>query len=104
MGVKVIKVVNAFGADLAFVEEIPKTAGKLHLEGVDFQDAVVYALRNQTNLETVALNRLLQKDGYTIYQQQGETVWKDLHLPRGTIILKSDRIPGERFRRIAPFC
>ena len=94
MGVKVIKVVNAFGADLAFVEEIPKTAGKLHLEGVDFQDAVVYALRNQTNLETVALNRLLQKDGYTIYQQQGETVWKDLHLPRGTIILKSDRIPG----------
>ena len=94
MGVKVIKVVNAFGADLAFVEEIPKTAGKLHLEGVDFQDAVVYALRNRTNLETVALNQLLQKDGYTIYQQQGETVWKDLHLPRGTIILKSDRIPG----------
>jgi hypothetical protein len=94
MGVKVIKVINAFGADLAFVEEIPKTAGKLHLEGVDFQDAVVYALRNQTNLEAVALNRLLQEERYTIYQQQKETVWKDLHLPRGTIVLKSARIPG----------
>ena len=94
MGVKVIKAVNAFGADLAFVEEIPKTAGKLHLEGVDFQDAVVYALRNQTNLEAVALNRLLQEERYTIYQQQKETVWKDLHLPRGTIVLKSARIPG----------
>ena len=94
MGVKVVRVVNAFEADLALVEEIPKAAGKLHLEGVDFQDAVVYAFKNQTNLETVALNRLLQKDGYTIYQQRGENVWKDLHLPRGTIVLKSDRIPG----------
>ncbi len=94
MGIKVIKVVNAFAADLALVEEIPAAAGKLHLDGVDFQDAVVYVFRNQTNLETVALNRLLQKDRYTIYQQQGETVWKDLHLPRGTILLQSDRIPG----------
>ncbi len=94
MGVKAIKAVNAFRADLAFVEEIPKTAGKLHLDGVDLQDAVVYIFKNRTNLETVALNRLLQKDRYTIYQQQGEVVWKDLHLPRGAIILKSDRIPG----------
>ena len=94
MGVKVVRVVNAFEADLALVEEIPKAAGKLHLEGVDLQDAVVYAFKNQTNLETVALNRLLQKDRYTVYQQRGENVWKDLHLPRGTIVLKSDRIPG----------
>ena len=94
MGVKVIKVVNTFDADLVLVEEIPKTAGKLHTDGVNFQDAVVYVLKNQTNLETVALNRLLQEDRYTIYQQQGENVRKDLHLPRGTIILKSDRIPG----------
>ena len=94
MGVKVVRVVNTFEADLALVEEIPKAAGKLHLEGVDFQDAVVYAFKNQTNLETVALNRLLQKGGYTVYQQRGENVWKDLHLPRGTIVLKSDRIPG----------
>ena len=94
MGVKVVKVVNAFEADLALVEGIPKAVGKLHVDGVDFQDAVVYVLKNQTNLETVALNRLLQKDRYTIYQQQREKVWKDLHLPRGTIVLKSDRIPG----------
>ena len=94
MGVKVIKVVEAFGADLTLVEEIPEAAGKLHLDGVDFQDAVVYALRNQTNLETVALNRLLQADRYTIYQQQRENVSRDMHLPRGTIILKSTRIPG----------
>ena len=94
MGVKVVRVVNAFEADLVLVEDIPKAAGKLHLEGVDFQDAVVYAFKNQTNLETVALNRLLQKGGYTVYQQRGENVWKDLHLPRGTIVLKSDRIPG----------
>ena len=94
MGVKVIKAVNAFEVDLTLVEEIPKTAGKLHTDGVDFQDAVVYALGNQTNLETVALNRLLQMDRYRVYQQQKETVWKDLHLPRGTIVLKSDRIPG----------
>ena len=104
MGVKVIKAVNAFEADLTLVEEIPKAAGKLHVDGVDFQDAVVYALRNQTNLEAVALNRLLQEERYTIYQQQKETVWKDLHLPRGTIILKSARIPGERFGRIASSC
>ena len=94
MGVKVIKAVEVFEADLAVVEKIPEATGKLHLDGVDFQDAVVYVFRNQTNLETVALNRLLQKDEYTIYQQQRETAWKDLHLPRGTIVLKSDRIPG----------
>ena len=94
MGVKVVKVVNAFEADLALVEEIPKASGKLHVDVVDFQDAVVYALRNQTNLETVALNRLLQEDKYTIYQQQKETAWKDLRLPRGAIILESARIPG----------
>ena len=94
MGVKVIRVVNEFEADLAAVEEIPEAVGGLYTDGVDFQDAVVYVFRNQTNLETIALNRLLQNDGYTIYQQQRETVWNDLHLPRGTIILKSDRIPG----------
>lgn len=94
MGVKVIKVVSAFEADLVPVEEIPKTAGTLHTDGVNFQDAVVYAFRNQTNLETVALNRLLQKDGYAIYQQRGETVWGDLHLPRGAIVLKSNRTLG----------
>ena len=94
MGVKVVKVVNAFEADLALVEEIPKAAGKLHVDGVDFQDAVVYALRNRTNLETMALNRLLQEEKYTIYQQQKATAWKDLRLPRGAIVLKSARIPG----------
>ncbi len=94
MGVKVIRVVNEFEADLAAVEEIAEAVGGLYTDGVDFQDAVVYAFRNQTNLETIALNRLLQKERYTIYQQQKETVWKDLYLPRGTIILKSDRIPG----------
>ena len=94
MGVKVIKVVNAFAADLMLVEEIPKATGKLHVDVIDFQDAVVYALRNQSNLETVVLNRLLQEDKYTIYQQQKETAWNDLHLPRGAIILKSARIPG----------
>ena len=94
MGVKVIRVVNEFEADLASVEEIPEAVGALYTDGVDFQDAVVYVFRNQTNLETIALNRLLQNDGYTIYQQQREAVWKDLHLPRGTIVLKSDRIPG----------
>ena len=94
MGVKVIKVINVFDADLMLVEEIAEPRGKLHTDGVDFQDAVVYAFKNQTNLETVALNRLLQKGGYTIYQQGRENVWKDLRLPRGTIVLKSDRIPG----------
>ena len=94
MGVKVIRVVNKFEADLAPVAEIPAAAGKLHIDGVDFQQGVVYIFKNQTNLETIVLNQLLQKDGYTIYQQQGETVSKDLHLPRGTIVLKSDRIPG----------
>ena len=94
MGVHTIRVVNAFEADLTLVEGIRTAEGKLHLDGVDFQDAVVYVFRNQTNLETVALNRLLRAGGYRIYQQQRETAWKDLHLPRGTIILKSDRIPG----------
>ena len=103
MGVKVIKAVAAFSADLTLVEKIPAATGKLHLEVVDFQDAVVYAFKNQTNLETVALNRLLQNDRYTIYQQQEETVWKDLHLPRGTIILKSDRIPGSDSTELRQF-
>lgn len=94
MGVHTIRVVNAFEADLTLVEDIRAADGELYLDGVDFQDAVVYVFRNQTNLETVALNRLLQEGRYRIYQQQRETAWKDLHLPRGTIILKSDRIPG----------
>ena len=103
MGVKVIKAIEAFEADLTLVEKIPEAAGKLNLEVVDFQDAVVYAFSNQTNLETVALNRLLKEDGYTIYQQQKETVWKDLHLPRGAIILKSDRIPGSDSAELRQF-
>ena len=103
MGVKVIKAVEAFGANLAIVEKIPAAVGKLHVEGVDFQDAVVYAFRNRTNLETVALNRLLQKGGYTIYQQQRETEWKNLHLPRGTIVLKSARIPGSDSAELRDF-
>ena len=94
MGVKVVKVVEAFEAALTLVDEIPASMGKLHVDGVDFQDAVVYAFPNQTNLETVALNRILQENRYTVYQQQRKNVWKDLHLPRGTIVLKSDRIPG----------
>ena len=94
MGVHTIRVVNAFEADLTLVEDIRAADGELYLDGVDFQDSVVYVFRNQTNLETVALNRLLQEGRYRIYQQQRETAWKDLHLPRGTIILKSDRIPG----------
>ena len=104
MGVKVVKVVEAFSADLTIVEKIPSPVGKLHFDRVDLQDAVVYAFTNRMNLETVALNRLFQKGGYTLYQQQKETVWRDLRLPRGTIILKSDRDTGERFRRHAQFC
>ena len=103
MGVKVIRVVNEFEADLASVDEIPEAVGALSTDGVDFQDAVVYVFRNQTNLETIALNRLLQNDGYAIYQQQREIVWKDLPLPRGTIILKSDRIPGSDSAELRDF-
>ena len=103
MGVHTIRVVNAFEADLTLVEDIRAAEGKLHVNGVDFQDSVVYVFKNQTNLETIALNRLLREGGYRIYQQQREATWKDLHLPRGTIVLKSDRIPGSDSAELRDF-
>lgn len=103
MGVHTIRVVNAFEADLTLVEDIRAAEGKLHVNGVDFQDSVVYVFKNQTNLETIALNRLLRAGGYRIYQQQREATWKDLHLPRGTIVLKSDRIPGSDSAELRDF-
>ncbi len=103
MGVHTIRIVNAFEADLTLVEDIRAAEGKLHVNGVDFQDSVVYVFKNRTNLETIALNRLLREGGYRIYQQQREATWKDLHLPRGTIVLKSDRIPGSDSAELRDF-
>ena len=57
MGVNAVAVVNQFEADTVLLKEMPKLPGILH--GVP--EPVAFLFKNQTNVETIAVNRLLNQ-------------------------------------------
>ena len=57
MGVNTIAVVNQFKADAVLLKKIPKLTGKLHKASTP----VAFLFKNQTNVETIAVNRLLNR-------------------------------------------
>ncbi|MBI1925566.1 hypothetical protein HYR99_15100, partial [Candidatus Poribacteria bacterium] len=89
MGVKTIRVVNEFEADLTLVKEIPKVQGKLLM----VSEPVAYLFKNQTNAETIALNRLLREKDYTLYGSPMEFSVKGQKFPRGSILITTSIIP-----------
>jgi hypothetical protein len=88
MGVKTVTVVNTFEADLTQVDEIPRVQGKLHM----MPEPIAYLFKNHTNVETIALNRLLQEAEYEIQWAPTEFTVKHQQFPRGSILIKTSRI------------
>jgi len=100
MGVRVVKVINEFEADLKRVEKIPKIQGKLHT----IPETVAYFFKNQTNAETIALNRLLKEEEYTLHQSTTEHAIGNQEFPRGSILVTTTKIPsqvGDDFQELA---
>jgi hypothetical protein len=91
MDVRTIKVVDEFEAELTLVSEIPKAKGELFT----VTEPVAYIFKNRTNAETVALNRLLKEDRYTIYQSRTENFIGSRKFPRGSILVAPKEIPGQ---------
>jgi len=89
MGVKVITVVDDFDANLIRVEEIPKLQGRLHT----VSDPVGYLFKNHTNAETIALNRLLASEGYTLYWSPKAHSIGGQNFSRGSILITTTEIP-----------
>ena len=89
MGVKVITVVDEFDADLMRLEELPKLHGRLFT----VPEPVGYIFNNQTNAETIALNRLLDTEGYTLYWSPKVHTIGNQKFPRGSILITSTQIP-----------
>jgi len=89
MGVKTITVVNEFEADLTLIKEIPKVQGKLLM----VSEPVAYLFKNQTNAETIALNRLLREKDYTLYWSPMEISVKGQKFPRGSVLITTLTIP-----------
>ncbi|MCH8291531.1 hypothetical protein IH992_10575 [Candidatus Poribacteria bacterium] len=100
MGVRVVKVINEFEAELKRVEKIPKIQGKLHT----IPETVAYFFKNQTNAETIALNRLLKEEEYTLHQSTTEHAIGNQEFPRGSILVTTTKIPsqvGNDFQELA---
>ena len=89
MGVKVVAVVGKFDADLMRVEEIPNLHGRLNT----VSEPVAHLFNNQTNAETIALNRLLSVEGYKLYWSPKAHTIGGQNFPRGSILITSTQIP-----------
>ncbi len=93
MGVRTITVVSEFQVDLTLVEDLPAAEGRLHVGDADLwegSEPIVYLFKNQTNSGAIALNRLLQREEYTLRQSPSKFIVKDQHFPRGSIFITSD--------------
>ena len=91
MDVRTIKAIHEFKAELALVPEIPKAKGEL----VTVSEPVSYIFKNRTNVETVALNRLLKEDRYTITQMRAAHSTSSQKFPRGSILVLPKEIPEQ---------
>ena len=97
MGVNTIVVVNQFEVDTVPLEEIPKLPGILH----SVSQPVAFLFKNRTNVETIAVNRLLNRS--SVVSDSGETErlsWSTRKMtvrgeefPRGSILIRTSRIP-----------
>ncbi len=97
MGVNTIVVVNQFEVDTVPLEEIPKLPGILH----SVSQPVAFLFKNRTNVETIAVNRLLNRS--SVVSDSGETerlFWSTRKMtvrgeefPRGSILIRTSRIP-----------
>ena len=99
MGVNAIEVVSQFEADTVLLKEIPKLPGILH----SVPEPVAFLFKNQTNVETIAVNRLLNRS--IVEGESGGTEifsWCTRKLtlrgevfPRGSILIRTSRIPSQ---------
>lgn len=97
MGVNAIEVVNQFKADTVALEEIPELPGILH----SVPEPVAFLFKNQTNMETIAVNRLLNQSIAEDESVETETLsWSTRKMtvreevfPRGSIMIRTTRIP-----------
>ena len=102
MGVNVVTVVNPFEAETVLLKQVPKLSGNLH----SVPEPTAFLFKNQTNVEAIALNRLLNRS-----IAEGEDRGRELLswctrkmtiqgniFPRGSILIRTTRIP----RHLAP--
>ena len=98
MGVNTIAVVNQFEADTVLLKEIPKLPATLH----SVPKPVAFLFKNQTNVETIAVNRLLNR--WVIKDESGgeSLLWCTRKMtmqgrvfPRGSILIRTTRPPTE---------
>ena len=99
MGVNAIEVVSQFEADTVLLKEIPKLPRILH----SVPEPVAFLFKNQTNVETIAVNRLLNRS--IVEGESGGTEifsWCTRKLtlrgevfPRGSILIRTSRIPSQ---------
>ena len=97
MGVNVVEVVNQFEAETVLLKELPKLSGFLH----SVPEPVAFLFKNKTNVEAIALNRLLNRS--IVEGEHGGieslswctrkmTIQGEL-FPRGSILIRTTRIP-----------
>ena len=97
MGVNAVEVVNQFEVDAVFLEEIPKLPGILH----SVSQPVAFLIKNRTNVETIAVNRLLNRsiaEGDNGGTESLSWCTRKMTLrgevfPRGSILIRTSRIP-----------
>ena len=97
MGVNAVEVVNQFEVDTVFLEEIPKLPGILH----SVSQPVAFLIKNRTNVETIAVNRLLNRsiaEGDSDGTESLSWCTRKMTLrgevfPRGSILIRTSRIP-----------
>ena len=70
MGVNTVAVVNQFEPDTVLLKEIPTLPGILH----SVPEPVAFLFKNQTNVETIAVNRLLNQSVVEGESRETETL------------------------------
>ena len=97
MGVNAIEVVKQFEVHSVLLDGIPKQAGILHL----VQEPVAFLFKNRTNVEAIAVNRMLNRSDKEGESVETETLsWCTRKMtvqgevfPRGSILIRTTRIP-----------
>ncbi|MDE0298672.1 MAG: M14 family metallopeptidase [Candidatus Poribacteria bacterium] len=97
MGVNAIEVVSQFEVHTMLLDEIPKQRGILH----SIPEPVAFLLKNQTNREAVAVNRLMNRSNRsgehagteTLFWCTREFTHRDKVFPRGSILIRTKRNP-----------
>lgn len=95
MGVRTVTVVHPFTADLKQIEALPTVQGNLNV----VHEPTGYLFENRTNVEAIALNRLLSatlednSPKYTLYWANREIERAGKAFPRGTVLIRTAEPP-----------